>query len=214
MPIPDFDHNQVIPPHLGDPRIRAQLSPYPTTSEEVCQKFATSDARRDILRRWLRFREELTKLGVNSGFQWLDGSFLEQIEILETRDPNDLDIVTFYLTPTGKTPMAFTAEVVASLPEFVDRDLAKKNFKLDHFPVTLTANGAAIVENTRYWTGLFSHRRDGLWKGMLRVELNTPAADIAAAILVQPAAAAAPAAAMPAAPAAPTTTAAATTPTP
>ena len=109
--------------------------------------------------------------------------------------------------------MTFTAEVVASLPEFVDRDLAKKNFKLDHFPVTLTANGAAIVENTRYWTGLFSHRRDGLWKGMLRVELNTPAADIAAAILVQPAAAAAPAAAIPAAPAAPTT-AAATTPTP
>jgi hypothetical protein len=118
-----------------------------------------------------------------------DPCFLEQIEILETRDPNDLDIVTFYSTPTGKTPGAFTAEVLASLPEFIDRDLAKKNFKLDHFPVTPTANGAAIVENTRYWTGLFSHRRDGLWKGMLRVELNTPTADIAAATLVQPAAA-------------------------
>jgi hypothetical protein len=149
MPIPDFDHNQVIPPHLGDPRIRAQLSPYQTNSEEVCQKFSTSEARRDILRGWLRFRGELAKLGVISGFQWLDGSFLEKIEVLETRDPKDLDIVTFYVTPTGKTPAEFTAEVVARLPEFVDRDLAKKNFKLDHFPVTLTAGGAAIVAERR-----------------------------------------------------------------
>jgi hypothetical protein len=197
MSIPDFDHNQVIPPHLGDPRIRAQLSPYQTTSEEVCQKFATSEARRDILRRWLQFRGELTKLGVISGFQWLDGSFLEKIEVLETRDPHDLDTVTFYVTPAGKTPAGFTAEVVARLPEFVDRDLGKKNFKIDHFPVTLTAGGPAIVENTRYWAGLFSHRRDGLWKGMLRVELNTPAVDIAAASLVQSAAAVAPVAMVP-----------------
>jgi hypothetical protein len=33
---------------------------------------------------------------------------------------------------------------------------------------------------TRYWIGLFSHRRDGIWKGMLRMELNTAADDIAA----------------------------------
>ena len=77
MPIPNFDHNQVLPPHLGDPRVRSQLSPYPATSEEVCRKFATSDERGEILRGWLQFRQRLLALGVTDGFQWLDGSFLE-----------------------------------------------------------------------------------------------------------------------------------------
>ncbi len=186
MPIPDFDHNQVLPPHLGDPRVRAQLSPYPATSEDVCQKFATTDERRDILRGWLRFREKLSRLGVVSGFQWLDGSFLEQIELSESRGPRDLDTITFYVTPAGVNPNAFLTQVLANLPEFVDRDAAKINYRLDHFPVTLTSDPAALVEHTRYWAGLFSHRRDGIWKGMLRVELNTPTIDNAAAAILQP----------------------------
>jgi hypothetical protein len=186
MPIPDFDKNQVLPPHLGDPRYPNQLSPYPTTTEEVCVKFATTDERREILRGWLAFRQRLTALGVHAGFQWLDGSFLENIELSERRAPKDLDLVTFYVTPAGTNPNAFLVLVTSAFPEFVDRDAAKRTFHLDHFPVTLTADPAAVVENTRYWTGLFSHRRDGVWKGMLRVELNTPTVDNAAAAILQP----------------------------
>jgi len=186
MPIPNFDHNQVLPPHLGDPRVRSQLSPYPATSEEVCRKFATSDERGEILRGWLQFRQRLLALGVTDGFQWLDGSFLEKTELLERRAPRDLDIITFYHTPHGVLANDFLAAIPRSLPEFVDRNAAKNNFHLDHFPITLTARGDALVEHARYRTGLFSHRRDGVWKGMLRVELNTPAVDNTAVAILAP----------------------------
>jgi hypothetical protein len=187
MPVPDFNHNRVLPPHLGDPRLPTQLSPFPVTASDVCAKLATSDERREILRGWLLFREQLSQLGITEGFQWLDGSFVEEVEISEARPPKDLDIVTFYFRPLGMKPLDFMSLVQKDLPEFLDRDLSKKKFKLDHFPITLSSDGKAVVEQTRYWTGLFSHRRDGVWKGILRVELNTPIEDIAAAVLLQPA---------------------------
>ena len=36
---------------------------------------------------------------------------------------------------------------------------------------------AITVEQTRYWSLLFSHNRQAVWKGMLRIELNTPTED-------------------------------------
>src|SRR5437868_6595038 len=96
MPIPPFDHNLVIPPHVGDPRVPAELSPYPCTTLELCQRFGTSDERRDILLNFLRFRDLLRRHHLINGFQWLDGSFLENIEAIEGRPPRDLDVVTIY----------------------------------------------------------------------------------------------------------------------
>ena len=47
--------------------------------------------------------------------------------------------------------------------------------------VRLNWDGNVIVEHTRYWCGLFSHRKDdGVWKGILKVDLNTIADDDAA----------------------------------
>lgn len=181
MPIPPFDHNNVLPPHLGDPRESAGLSPFPATSVEVCQRFATSPERRAILSGWLAFRRELTSLGVIRGFQWLDGSFLEDKEAALGKPPEDLDLITFFMLPTGEAPALFQSRIFTALPAFFDRDISKADFLLDHFPVHLGAPGPALVENTRYWTGLFSHNRDGIWKGMLRIELNTAVEDTAAA---------------------------------
>src|SRR6478735_7819025 len=96
MSIPDFDHNHVLPPHLGNPTNGDDLSPYKCSSLDLCLKFATSPKRIEILKGLLAFRKKLTEFGVINGFQWLDGSFLENIEISERRNPNDLDLVTFY----------------------------------------------------------------------------------------------------------------------
>lgn len=181
MPIPDFDHNQVLPPHLGDPRQPDELSPFPATSKEVCAKLATSAERKSILQGWLVFRRRLTQLNITDGFQWLDGSFLEDIEAAESRPPKDLDVLTFFALPAGMTSNDFVAQVEPVLPEFFDRDLSKATFHLDHFPVNLATPGIELVDLTRYWTGLFSHRRNGVWKGMLRIELNTAASDTEAA---------------------------------
>jgi len=184
MPIPDFDHNQVLPPHLGDPRQADELSPFPVTSEEVCAKLATSPERRAILQGWLDFRQRLATFNIADGFQWLDGSFMEDIETSEARAPHDLDLITYFVLPPGLPPSQFISTVQVGLPEFFDRDRSRQTFHLDHFPVHLQVNGKALVDITRYWTGLFSHRRNGVWKGMLRVELNTAASDNNAAALL------------------------------
>ena len=181
MPIPPFNSNSVLPPHLGDPRRPDQLSPYPCTSVELCQRFNSTPERRAILDGFLQFRQRLTALGVR-GFQWLDGSFLEDIETLESRAPGDLDVVTFYVEPNAN----FSLDVVKTLPEFIDNDLSKNNFLIDHFPVDIEFDGSFTVEATRYWSGLFSHRRNAIWKGMLRVELCTTVDDTAAAALLTP----------------------------
>ncbi len=176
MPIPSFDHNLVLPPHLGDPTQLSELSPYPCTTLELCQQLGTSPERRRILGRFLDFRERLTSAGLTTGFQWLDGSFLEDIEARQGRSPKDLDVVTVY----WGYDIPFQHQLVTSFPEFAEPTLAKANFSLDHYPFDASYRPEATVELARYWISLFSHNRLAVWKGMLRVELVTAADDSAA----------------------------------
>jgi hypothetical protein len=173
MPIPPFDSNSVLPPHTGDPRQIGQLSPYPCTTLEICQRFATTPERIVILDGLLRFRALLATAGFHQGFQWLDGSFLEDVEALENRPPNDLDIVTFYASPSPN----FNQQVATAHPILTQHDQTKQTYHLDHYFMDMIRNPVLTVEGSRYWALLFSHRRDGVWKGMLRVDLNTPSED-------------------------------------
>lgn len=173
QPIPNFDHNFVLPPHLGDPTEPSELSPYPCNSLEVCERFATSPERVEILSGFLAFRQQLNNYGLTNGFQWLDGSFLEDVETREGRPPKDLDIVTVY----WGYDIDFQQELVINLPEFADIDLAKLNYHLDHYPFDAGAAANITVDYARYWIQLFSHNRDAIWKGMLKVSLNTPDVD-------------------------------------
>ena len=178
MPIPAFDGIlNVLPPHLGDPRVRADLSPYPCTIAELCNRFATSSTRKSILEGFLNFRAELFRVGL-SGFQWIDGSFLEDTETQEGRDPGDIDVVTFTDSPM-ELP-ALCTHIASSNPFLLVRSHVKATYSVDHFLMPLGSKPALIVDNTRYWYGLFSHRRDGLWKGMLVVKLTDQADDLAA----------------------------------
>lgn len=173
MPIPMFDANLVLPPHLSNPTDPAHLSPYPCTSLELCERFGTTAERKSILGGFLKFRAALTAAGFTQGFQWLDGSFLEDIETQERRHPKDLDLVTFYLPPDGD----FNARVAQSQPALIDWEQIKNTYYLDHYLVDISCHPMLTVEFSRYWVALFSHRRDGVWKGMLKVPLNTAAVD-------------------------------------
>ena len=175
-PIPPFDHNLVLPPNLGNPTNPAHLSPYPCTTLDLCERLGTTPHRRGILRRFLDFRERLTTEGLINGFQWLDGSFLEDIEVRESRPPKDLDVVTVY----WGYDMAFQAALMGRFPEVASPKLAKANYSLDHYPLDAGYSPESTIELTRYWISLFSHNRLGVWKGMLRIELNTRAEDSAA----------------------------------
>lgn len=169
MPIPSFNHNNVLPPHLGNPIDRTHLSPYPCSVLELCHKFSTSAQRIVILKNFMSFRQRMTANGVVYGFQWLDGSFMEDIEKSENRPPKDLDVVTFY---GGLTPPDL-AKISASFPEFSSTILSKQNFSVDHYAVDYNFNPNVTVELTRYWLQLFTHNRIGVWKGILRLPLNT-----------------------------------------
>ncbi|HFK5553948.1 TPA: hypothetical protein ACGZ9Q_002006 [Elizabethkingia anophelis] len=173
MAIPDFDHNHVLPPHIGSPTNRGHLSPYDCSILELCQKFSTSSIRIEILKKFLTFRSKMNDLGIINGFQWLDGSFIENIEISEDRPPNDLDIVTFF----GGITIDEQINIRTNFPEFSDPSLAKRNFQLDHYPVDYCYTPDATVEMTRYWIQLFTHNRSGVWKGILKLPLNTPDED-------------------------------------
>jgi len=174
MPIPDFNSDGVLPPHLGDPTQISHMSPYPVSSLELCQKLGFSPERREILRGWLGLRNVLRTLGLTDGFQWLNGSFMEDAETRRGRSPGDIDTVTFFrgtlVAPANFDPVLF--QIIR------DRVQTKSYFKVDHLGVNLSWPGETIVEYSRYWCGLFSHRRtDGVWKGMLKVDLNTNAVD-------------------------------------
>jgi hypothetical protein len=170
--IPSFDYNLVIPPHIGNPTVSNQLSPYPTDTLQLCQRFATSPERIAILRGLLAFRQRLHYEGLLNGIQWLDGSFLEDIEKREHRPPRDIDVVTFY----WGYDFAFQQQMMTAFPEFVRSSLSKAAFSVDHYPVD-SSYVPQIIELTRYWTQLFSHNRLGVWKGMLSLQLNTATID-------------------------------------
>jgi hypothetical protein len=117
---------------------------------------------------------------MDTGFQWVDGSFLEEIEKTQNRSPGDIDVVTFYWSPDP----AFSTNLITAFPDIVNGAKIKADFFVDHFPIDVGYHPEATVEVTRYWCGLFSHTRTGVWKGMLRIDLNTPADDTAAAALL------------------------------
>lgn len=174
MPIPNFDHNNVIPPYVGSPTNPNDVSPYICSIVEFCNHFATSKHRIEILKNYLEFRRLLNQYGIIKGFQWLDGSFSENIEVSENRPPNDLDLVTFF----GGLNQEQFDEINLNFKEFFSPSLSKQNYKLDHYPVDFCYDPNVTVESTRYWIQLFSHNRHKIWKGILRIELNTPTEDI------------------------------------
>lgn len=174
MPIPSFDpYTGVLPPHLGDPTTPAQLSPHRCDIEEVCERFATSPERRAILTGLLDHRQGLLEVGI-VGFQWLGGSFMEDVEWFESRPPNDVDAVTFVSSPDDITELVRLKD---DHPNLFHQNNVKQTFRVDHYLVPLASTPNLVVDHARYWCGLFSHRRDDLWKGMLHVPLAAGDAD-------------------------------------
>lgn len=185
MPIPSFTIDGVLPPYIGSQGPGGafhNLSPYEVSAIEVVTTFATTDNRRDILRKWLDHRSQLRSAGIGRGFQWLDGSFLEQ------KEPNDLDTVSFIYRPAHATQMADWNTFLVGNYALFDRGKLKRDFRLDALFIDLHGDAETIVEVARYYMGLFSHRRgDGLWKGMLKVRLENAADDTDAFAILGPA---------------------------
>ena len=164
--IPDFDHNNVLPPYIGNATNPGNMSPYQCDIMEFCQHFATSPARIAILKGYVRFRLSCVANGI-TGRQWIDGSFVENIEVSESRDPHDMDVVTLMKI----TPGMDDRQLLVAFPEFANHRLSIQNYKVDHYPFIINLSPEYTIMQTKYWNLLFGHNRRGVWKGMLEIPL-------------------------------------------
>jgi hypothetical protein len=184
MPIPAHTIDGVLPPYVGPHGpggASEDMSPYSVTAVEVAATLGSTDQRRAILRNWLRHRAALRAIGFDRGFQWLDGSFVEN------KDPKDLDVVAFLYRPINTRDLAALSTLVFANIRLFDRTQVKAAFDLDLLLVDLDGSTETVVNMTRYFLGLFSHRRgDELWKGMLQVRMEDIADDTVALAALGP----------------------------
>lgn len=171
-PIPAWTIDGVLPPRDATSPSSPERSPYRVQLADVVLRFATTPRRREIVEGWLEFRSALHANGVVQGFQWLDGSFAEDIEVTERRPPNDIDVVTFYRLSDGDSQ----AMLAARLGALTDKKLVKQLYKVDNYWVHLGMEPARLVQLSTYWYSMWSHRRTDAWKGFLQVDL-APAED-------------------------------------
>ena len=171
--IPELNQSGVLPPFIPEqgPTDPAGMAPYKTTITEFVLRYAHTPERRTILKGLLDYRKKLREVGISNGFQWLDGSFVENVELNRGRAPADVDIVTFALRPTNDLEQWNTI-VHANTDLFLPGE-AKKKYYCDAYFVDLNTHPIHVVSNTRYWFGLFSHQRESyLWKGMVEIPIE------------------------------------------
>jgi hypothetical protein len=122
----------VLPPYIGnDPKIPASMSPYACTLLETAAVFCKSKERVRIFKGLLEYRKELGRLGFSMGFQWLSGSYLEDIEAMEGRAPRDIDIVTFCMRPATWVTPADEQAALAANPDVFQPPRAKVRYYCD-----------------------------------------------------------------------------------
>jgi len=168
MSIPNWNACGVLPPIDMVAPVSDARSPYQASLDDVILRFGTATQRREILAGWLSYRKSLHAAGLVSGFQWLDGSFLEDVEMTESRPPNDIDCVTFYRLPVGTSER----ELVQSNPELFITNQVKAKFKVDGYTANLALPSHLLVKRSCYWYSVWSHRRDLSWKGFVEVDLE------------------------------------------
>jgi len=119
---------------------------------------------------------------LKAGFQWLNGSFHENVEVNEARDPNDIDVVTFYKLPVGFNQQQAALQFADVFPKSeLEQIKLKQTYFVDAYIVSLGLPGPILVQQSAYWYSLWSHRRDATWKGYLQIDLD-PQEDALAAI--------------------------------
>ena len=166
--IPAWTADGVLPPINTSQPVSTERSPYVVSLTDYVLRFSDTSERRTVLEGLLRYRAALHAVGLVSGFQWLDGSFLEHVELIEGRAPNDVDVVTFYRLPPGRTQQ----DIVSAAPSlFLDHAGVKATYFVDGYHEHLAMEAERLTRRITYWYSVWSHRRNQLWKGFVQVDL-------------------------------------------
>lgn len=103
---------------------------------------------------------------------------MENIEVIENREPGDIDVVTFFNRPSHVRDDVKWDTFWPTAEPLFDSDITKPTFKVDAYPLDMNEPSEQVVYGTRYWFGLFSHRRvSKQWKGILQIPLSLTALD-------------------------------------
>jgi hypothetical protein len=174
--IPAWTAEGVLPPVNAAQPVSTERSPYAVSLTDYVLRFGDTPGRRTVLDGLLRYRSALHALGLVSGFQWLDGSFLEHVELIERRPPNDVDVVTFYRLPPGRSQR----DLLAAQPDLFDHAGVRATYFVDGYHEHLGMDPERLALRSAYWYSVWSHRRNQLWKGFVQVDL-APSEDATAA---------------------------------
>ncbi len=170
MGIPDFDIHGVLPPiRPGVDASDFDRSPYRSSVSSFVERFATSTERGEILGGLLRLRSDLRTAGFGEGFQWVDGSFVEDVETSRGRPPGDVDVVSF----VRLGDLATARQRVMAAPQIFKPQEAKRHYHVDHYVIQLDRPlDEATASLISYWYSMWSHRReDNRWKGFIQISL-------------------------------------------
>ena len=171
MTIPEWDGNKVLPPiHPATPEGQEHDSlyraPYVARLAEFVTRFATTRDRVDLIEKFLDYRNALHQAGISEGFQWINGSFVENIkQSSRRRPPEDIDVVTFFFRDESARE---------GYEDLFDPDITKQNFDVDGYGKELGRPLAVVTAmDIGYFHGMWSHRRvDHVWKGFIQVDLD------------------------------------------
>jgi len=173
--IPNHNQSGVLPPFHPNMSVTAPgaMAPYKSSLIEVISRFGTTLERINILKGFINYRENLKRLGITEGLQWIDGSFVEQVELNLGRPPSDIDVVTYFFRPTILLDDEKWQEFIHLNQDIVNIDFCKRTYSTDAYYVDLSSHPIYLVNQTQYWFGLFSHQRDTyLWKGLIEIKLE------------------------------------------
>jgi hypothetical protein len=173
--IPEFGLGEVLPPYMENDVVGqfSPRSPYAASTQELVERFGTSQERCVILRGLLNFRRGLRQLGFQNGLQWIDGSFVENCEAIKGRPPGDVDIVSLLNRPVDiHDEVGWEQFINHHLDTWFNSEWTKENHRCDAYYLDLGIEPRLIAEQSAYWFGLFSHQRDTFrWKGLVQLDL-------------------------------------------
>lgn len=169
-PVPAWGADGLLPPLVGNPAGLSNHSPYHVSLMDLVSVLGRTDARRDLLDGLLNYRAALHQAGLLQGVQWVNGSFVENTTPAG-REPQDIDVVTFYRLPDGYTQEIFST-AFPSLLEMHRTGMVKARYGIDAYVRELNFDNIGyMVKTMAYWNSLWSHTREDFRKGYLQVGL-------------------------------------------
>ena len=118
------------------------------------------------MEKFLDYRNALHQWEVSEGFQWINGSFVENAEQRsDPQTPEDIDVVTFFYGNDNST---------AVYREMFDPRITKEKFDVDGYGIELGKPlDVPTAVRIGHFHGLWSHRRvDLVWKRFIQVDLD------------------------------------------